>query len=53
MRVHVYKAEAFVAAVRFAADQANVPLVQVGEGVQRLQDHLHGGGVLQVLDDHC
>ena len=52
MRVHVYKAEAF-ASGRFATDQSDVPLIQVGIGIQCLQNHLNSGGVLQIFNDHC
>lgn len=51
MRVHVYKAEAF-GSVGLAAHQSDVPLIQVSIGIQRLQNHLHSGGVFQVFDDH-
>ena len=49
--VHVHEAETF-GAWGFALDQTDVLLIQIGKGIQALQDGLHRGGGLHVLDDH-
>lgn len=51
MRVHVNEAEAF-GTRGFASNQTDVPLIQVGEGVQGFQDGLHCCGGLHILYDH-
>ena len=49
--VHVHEAETF-GAWCFALDQTDVLLIQIGKGIKALQDGLHCGGGLHVLDDH-
>ena len=51
MGVHVNEAEAFSSG-GLALHQTDVPLVQVGEGVQSLQYRLYSSGGLHILKYH-